>query len=216
MKMREANIVARQAPEFDLSGGCLCLDFVNTVENRASGAPQELLTSYGDLVAWGQQAHVVMDEEAQRLLEEEQRRPKEASQVLVQAITVREVMFRIFSQVAEDASPVQSDLLILNNVLSKVMVQARLVPEADGFIWGWVNEEGVLDRVLWPVVRSAADVLTSEELHEVRVCAASDCSWLFLDTSKNQSRRWCNMKSCGNRAKARRHNERKKQSSQAS
>jgi predicted RNA-binding Zn ribbon-like protein len=134
----------------------------------------------------------------------------------VQAITVREVMFRIFSQVAEDASPVQSDLLILNNVLSKVMVQARLVPEADGFIWGWVNEEGVLDRVLWPVVRSAADVLTSEELHEVRVCAASDCSWLFLDTSKNQSRRWCNMKSCGNRAKARRHNERKKQSSQAS
>jgi predicted RNA-binding Zn ribbon-like protein len=213
MKMRETNIVARQAPEFDLSGGRLCLDFANTLEDRPSDAPRELLNSYEDFISWGQQAQIVTDKEAHRLMEEAQRRPEEARQVLEQTLTVREAIYRIFSLVAEDASPEQSDLLILNDTLSKVMTQARIVPEADGFVWGWATEEGALDRVLWPVVRSAADILTSDELYEVRLCAANDCNWLFLDTSKNQSRRWCNMKSCGNRAKARRHNERKKQSS---
>ncbi|MBV9231978.1 MAG: ABATE domain-containing protein [Chloroflexi bacterium] len=214
--MREASVITRQAPEFDFSGGRLCLDFANTLEDRPSDAPRELLNSYQDFVSWGQQAHIVTEEEAQKLLEEAQRRPGEAAQVFEQAVTVREAMYRIFSLVAEDASPAPSDLLILNDVLSKAMAHARLIPEADGFAWGWAVEERALDRVLWPVVRSVADILTSDELHEVRVCAAGDCNWLFLDTSKNQSRRWCNMRSCGNRAKARRHNERKKQSSQAS
>jgi predicted RNA-binding Zn ribbon-like protein len=62
------------------------------------------------------------------------------------------------------------------------------------------------------VVKSAGDLLISGELDNVRVCSAPDCQWLFLDTSKNHSRRWCDMKGCGNRAKVRRHYERKKQS----
>jgi len=79
------------------------------------------------------------------------------------------------------------------------------------FAWGWDFYQAALDDIIWPVVRSAADLLTSDTLPMLRICAADDCQWLFMDTSKNQTRRWCNMKSCGNRAKARRHIERKKQ-----
>jgi len=67
-----------------------------------------------------------------------------------------------------------------------------------------------LERINWLIVRSAADLLTSDKLHDVRACSAEDCRWLFLDISKNHSRRWCDMETCGNQAKARRHYRRKK------
>jgi predicted RNA-binding Zn ribbon-like protein len=74
--------------------------------------------------------------------------------------------------------------------------------------WRWAGDaesEPALDRVLWPVARSAAELLTSDDLAAVRECAAPDCRWLFLDRSRNRSRRWCAMATCGNRSKARRH-----------
>lgn len=73
------------------------------------------------------------------------------------------------------------------------------------FVWGWDDAAPALDRPLWPVARSLAELLTSDELPRVRECAADNCAWLFIDTSKNRSRRWCDMAVCGNRAKARRH-----------
>src|ERR687888_470126 len=70
--------------------------------------------------------------------------------------------------------------------------------------WSWADAAVRLDAPLWPLVRLAAELLVGPELERVRECAAGDCRWLFLDTSKNRSRRWCDMKSCGNRAKVRR------------
>jgi predicted RNA-binding Zn ribbon-like protein len=107
--------------------------------------------------------------------------------------------------VVEEAAPEESDLWILDEVLSQGMVQARILAEGNGFRWGWSDKGEALESVLWVVARSTADLLTSELRHAVRICGAQDCGWLFLDTSKNHSRRWCNMKSCGNRAKARRY-----------
>ncbi|MBI4413448.1 MAG: CGNR zinc finger domain-containing protein, partial [candidate division NC10 bacterium] len=78
------------------------------------------------------------------------------------------------------------------------------------FAWRWTGDGQRLDRMLWAVTRSAADLLTSGELAAVRECEAETCAWLFMDRSRNRSRRWCDMKACGNRAKARRHYERKK------
>jgi predicted RNA-binding Zn ribbon-like protein len=78
------------------------------------------------------------------------------------------------------------------------------------FVWEWINMDQYLDSVLWAVARSAAELLLSDELQHLRICAADNCAWLFLDRTKNQRRRWCDMKVCGNRVKARRHYERVK------
>ena len=208
------NVIQTQI--FDLTGGLLCLDFANTVDDRTEVHPQELLNSYNDLVSWSEQAHVLTEQEAQRLLEKAARRPSEASRVLKRAVAIREAIFRIFKAVAEDASPEDEDLVSLSAAVADAQNHAQIVLKANGFIWNWAGNAGDLDRMLWPVVRSAADFLTSDELDTVRVCASDSCNWLFLDTSKNHSRRWCNMKSCGNREKARRFYSQKKSSSTVS
>jgi len=196
--------------EFDFSGNCLCLDFANTLEDRASDVPRELLSTYGDLIAWAEQAQIVSAGQAQELLAEAERQKGKAEQILQRARDWREALYRIFFTLAEGEDPQGADLRLLNAALGEAMVHARIMPAGDGFAWRWDMEKNTLDWPLWPVVRSAADTLTSEAVHAVRVCAADDCNWLFLDTSKNRSRRWCDMKTCGNRAKARKHHERKK------
>ena len=199
-----------QTPIFEFTGNWLCLDFANTMSDRPSDSPQELLNSYNDLVSWAVQAHIVTENEAEQLRNEAVSRPAEASAVLKRAIDLREAIYRIFSALGNDSSAEEADLVILNGALSEGMAHAHLVPKANVFSWDWSGKEDALERILWLVARSAADLLVSEELDTVRVCASEDCQWLFLDTSKNKSRRWCDMKSCGNRAKARRHYQRKK------
>ncbi len=208
------NVIQEQI--FELTGGLLCLDFANTVEDRPDVHPRDLLSSYNDLVSWGKQAHVLTEQEAQQLLEEARRRPVEASGVLQRAVAIREAIFRILKSVVKDTLPEEVDLIMLSAAVADTQNHARIVSKAGGFSWDWIGDENTLDRMLWPVVRSAADLLTSDELEDVRVCASDTCNWLFLDTSKNHSRRWCDMKSCGNRAKARRFYGRKKSSSSVS
>ena len=200
-----------QTSLFEFTGNHLCLDFTNTVQDRFT-SPRELLNSYNDLVLWSQEAQILTEGEAWHLREEANSRRKEAGVVLQRAIDLREALYRIFLAVARGSSPEKSELSTLNTEFSEAMHRACIVPEKDSFTLDWTDKEKALDRMLWTIARSAADLLTSEGLHDVRVCAADDCRWLFLDTSKNHSRRWCDMKSCGNRAKARKHYTQKKQS----
>ncbi len=195
---------------FDFSGNGLCLDFANTLEDRASDAPRELLTTYDDLIEWAKQAQIVTGEQARELLAEAESHKGKAEKVLLRARDWREALYRIFFTLANCEEPQGTDLHLLNAALAEAMVHARIMAAGHGFTWRWDMGPSVLDWPLWPVIRSAADILTSEEVHAVRACAADDCNWLFLDTSKNRSRRWCNMKTCGNRAKARKHHERAK------
>ena len=150
------------------------------------------------------------------MLEKAMQRPSEATRVLKRAIEVREAIFRIFKAVAEEVSPEDGDLVTLSAMVAEAQNHAQLVPGTQGFLWDWAGKPDDLDCMLWPVVRSASDFLTSDDLDMVRVCASDSCNWLFIDTSKNHSRRWCNMKSCGNREKARRFYTRKKGSSAGS
>ena len=195
---------------FEFKGGRLCLDFANTVGGRRAH-PTEFLNRYADLVAWGRQAGVLSDGEARRLMRLAAQRPADAARTLADAIALREALYRVFSSAAGGPA-VAADLEILNSALRRAMSHLRIVPGAREFAWTWDAEEGALDRVLWSVVRSAADLLASDEVLRVARCAAQDCDWLFLDTSRNRSRRWCDMRDCGNRAKARRHYARKKAS----
>jgi predicted RNA-binding Zn ribbon-like protein len=188
----------------------VCLDFANTLDDRLTGHPHERLNGYADLVSWSQQSGILAKEAARGLAQEAARRPAEAAMALGRAIALREALYRIFSAVAGRRSVRPADLEPLNAVLGEALAALRIVRTAAGFAWGWSGDIGGLDRLLWPIAQSAAGLLTSAELRLVRECAAPSCGWLFLDTSRNHSRRWCDMKACGNRAKARRHYERKK------
>lgn len=192
------------ASMFDFSGNYLCLDFTNTLHDRST-TPRELLNKYDDLVQWGQEADILSEVEGTQLRAEATRHPEEAERTRQQAITLREAMYRIFYARLHDALPEESDLATLNAMLAHAMTKASIHSNENGFAWDWSSDDVELERIYWPIARSAAELLTAEELELVRMCAAEDCGWLFLDTSKNHTRRWCDMKSCGNRAKARKH-----------
>jgi predicted RNA-binding Zn ribbon-like protein len=90
-----------------------------------------------------------------------------------------------------------------------------IAPSGGGFAWEWYEVDGALDLPVWIVARSAADLLMSADLTRVRKCASEKCDWLFLDASRNRSRRWCDMAVCGNRAKARRNYARRRDTAAA-
>ena len=194
-----------------LLGGRLCLDFANTVDSRMDKHSDDFLTDYSDLVRWGRHVGALTDDEEQNLLREAERHPTEASATFERAIILREVIYRVFSEIARGTVPQTDDIEALRSALTEVMVHARITSTPDGFAWDWVKREDAFDRMLWPVVRSAIELLTSEEVKKVKECpGVGDCGWLFLDTSKNGSRQWCSMEDCGSRAKMRRQYARKR------
>jgi predicted RNA-binding Zn ribbon-like protein len=213
MAKNEADVEQAAKPEytFDFSAGRLCLDFVNTAGGTRA-KPKEHLNAYPDLVAWGRQAGLLSDQEAQRLARGARRCPDDAAQTLADAVQLRETMFRIFTTAADSKPQRPEDMQLLNATLARALAQVRLDTTAEGCVRVWAGDGDQLDRMLWPVLRSAMDVLTSaEERGRIHKCESPSCDWLFLDASRNHSRRWCDMKSCGNRAKARRYYERHKE-----
>src|SRR6185503_514632 len=199
------DVTARSADyEFDLSGGRLCLDFANTIGWRGRDEPNEHLGSYGDFVAWAEQAGAVAPREARALLRRAAAKPADAREALAGAIELREALYRVFAAIAAGRSPRAPDLAILNAAVPAAFERSRLVASKNGFTLDAQRDGADLASPLTPVVRSAIDLLTSPDLDRVRTCAAAACAWLFLDTTKNRARRWCDMKTCGNREKVRR------------
>jgi len=189
----------------NLVGGRLCLDFANTVDRHRPEIEAECLTSYRALVAWGEHAGAIRQEVASHLLTAERKSPAVGKEALRRAVELREGIFRLLLAAIERRAPPASDLCLLNVVLSQALSRLRLNPLPDDLALDWPKEDIPLERVLWPVARSAAEVLSSpDDLSRLHQCAAEDCAWLFLDQSRNRSRRWCDMANCGNRAKARR------------
>ncbi len=188
---------------FELTGGDLCLDFANTVDARPSQERRELLADYDDLIRWSVQAGIITAQTAKRLRKMATQKRRQASAALRRARLLREAIFEVFNASAQGVSPPTSALDTLNEHIAAAFSRLRIGRSEGSFQWEWEGEDA-LDRMLWPVARSAADLLTSDRLKRVRVCSAAECDWLFLDQSKNSSRRWCDMTVCGNRAKARR------------
>jgi predicted RNA-binding Zn ribbon-like protein len=192
---------------FNFVSNRLCLDFSNTLHDRNTETPRDHFNTYADLVWWSKEANILGAEETQLLLEEAQRHPEEAALVLRDAVALREAIYRIFAALVGENSPEDADLQILNTAYAEAMGRACIVQKGDIFSWDWKGKETALERMLWDIIRSAAELLVSQDLPLVRECASEDCGWLFLDSSKNHSRRWCDMKGCGNRAKVGRHYE---------
>ena len=194
--------------ELRLIGGRLCLDFANTFSSRHALFRRDYLIGYDDLLDWGRYTGAIDLALAGQLSDEAARWPEVAAATIQRARALREAIYHVFTATSRGASPSPPDLDILNTALATAQSRLRLRPEPDGWTWTWLDDDPpALDRVLWPVMRSAADLLTSPDIGRVRACPgeAGGCGWLFLDTSKGNQRRWCQMRDCGNRAKVRRY-----------
>lgn len=189
--------------EVDLSSGALCLDFVNTLPDRPC-CQKERLTDFLRLLTWAKQAGLLSTQEAKQLARRARNDPGEVSQELDEAIDFRECLYRIFSTLAAGGCVARDDLGLLNRRITMAYSQLRVKEGECGFEWAYPEGQGFLDSVLRPIARSAAELLTSADIELIRECGADTCSWLFIDRSRTKRRRWCDMKTCGNRAKAKR------------
>jgi predicted RNA-binding Zn ribbon-like protein len=194
----------------ELLGRKLCLDFINTLSWRGRQEPDELLNTYRDLVVWSRHINILADKDVEMLTRKAERHPSEAKKAISSAIELREAIYSIFSSMVEGTALPKKDLATFNNYLSRAMMSSQIIETEDGFSLETRRDKNKLDWMLNPVVRSAAELLVSDEARKVKECGDNACGWLFLDSSRNQSRRWCAMKDCGNRAKARRFYKRKK------
>jgi predicted RNA-binding Zn ribbon-like protein len=186
-----------------------CLSFVNTRSGRATDNPTETLVSFDALLTWAREKGVLKAADAERMAARAKRRREEAERVLAHACELRELLHDAFAATSEGRPPAAATLDELSAQLSAWYRHGRLVPGEQALQWAYAGSDD-LDRVLWEVARSASRLLTSPLLPRVRSCAANACGWWFLDDTKNASRRWCDMKVCGNREKLRRFRERQR------
>lgn len=191
-----------------LVGGRPCLDFINT-EGLERNGPPERLPSYEALVQWSVLVGVIDQAAADRLIRGATRSGSAAANVLERAVELREAMYRIFAATIDGTTPTKADRTILDVELGRALAHLRAVPADQKWDWQFVDGDE-LDSILWPLTRDAADLLTSRDIDRMRECSGTNCAWLFVDQSRNRSRRWCDMAECGNRSKARRFYRRQK------
>ncbi|MBZ5654920.1 MAG: CGNR zinc finger domain-containing protein [Acidobacteriia bacterium] len=190
--------------KFQIIAGDICLDFINTLDNRPDPArQQELLNSYEDLADWAMQAGAISAIQRASLLRMAKDRPQAARIALRNAIHLRECLYRLVTDLLERRRPAEADLRTFSGYLGEALsyLQLRSVPE--GYRLQWTEDPLRLEFILWSIAKSASGLLTSVDSQLIRHCDAETCRWFFVDHSKNHTRRWCDMKVCGNRAKAR-------------
>jgi predicted RNA-binding Zn ribbon-like protein len=188
--------------DFQLVAGHVALDFANTLDHRYDPAKRlELLSSYERFLAFAGQSGILTPVQVRQLLGETSEAA--ATEALAQIVDLREAVHFLFLSVATGDAPPRDALDTLNRWLAEASAARTLAWEKGQFAWR-SQTMGTVVAPLYPVIFAAADLLTSPDLAFVRECSAESCRWLFLDRSKNHSRRWCDMKICGNRAKAQR------------
>lgn len=207
---KTAVVTASQASMVDLIAGVLCLDFANTVEPRRlprhGGSAQEYLLNYADVIAWSEHAGILRAHEAQELRVQAEQHSDVARSTFEDIIYFRETIYRVFLAIAHTQAPATVDLDILSRAHGQAMRQAQLRSTFSGFELVWIGDTTDLERPLWPIARSAVELLLEGDLQRVKDCPSGEdgCGWLFYDRSKNNSRRWCSMRGCGIPAKERR------------
>jgi predicted RNA-binding Zn ribbon-like protein len=189
---------------FDLVAGHAALDLVNTLDwrFREQGA-EELLNSYGDLLRFAEQSKILTVGQVRRL-----RRSVSATtglRVLESCTEFREALAEIFYSKLVGRSPSSTPCKTVERYFNAARQEQKLNwKQSPRLEWEWRTLESDATFPLLALAMSASDLMTSEAVDRVRACDNTECRWLFLDTSKNHTRRWCDMKLCGNRMKARR------------
>jgi predicted RNA-binding Zn ribbon-like protein len=193
----------------DLVAGRLCLDFLNTVDPRHGDQRTDYLVDFDAILTWCDRADVALPRSVSWLRRRAADRPAEARAAHDRAIDMRESLYEVVSATATDHAVRRRSLEAVNQALGEAIGRRVLVPDERGGVReGW-RPADALDQVLWPIAIDAWDLLTEPELDRVRECpGGGDCGWMFLDTSRSGTRRWCDMRTCGNRSKVRAHYER--------
>ena len=203
----------RRPPRFELIGGPVCLDFVNTLDDRYSNEPKELLKGYIDLARFAEDAGILTEQQVDRLFARSMESPEPAQRALTAAIQMREAMYEVLWALVKKKPVPPAALTLLNQYVQSAAQHMNLMPGRGRFEWQFDSVPNNFEAPLWPIARSAAELLASDSVEYVRACASKTCEWLFLDESKNHRRRWCDMTKCGNRAKVKRFYTRKKKAS---
>ena len=180
--------------DFQFIAGDLALDFVNTVGDRL-GAPNERLRTSADLTRWARAAGLVASRQSVRV----------GDRGLAALRRAREQLYGIFRAIALGGRPSAAHIAALNGMVARVARKHRLVSRRGIIDWEWRAPAHDPAHVLGPVLASACALLVSPASEMIRECEGEECGWLFLDRSHAGARRWCSMRDCGNRAKARRH-----------
>jgi len=198
VRMTHARLVP--APREDL-----CLEFANTRFWRGSEQPTEALRSFSDVVVWCEAAKLLDRTSAAGFERWGARSKDEAAALFDETIAGRETIYRLFSATASGRAVLTADVDVLNRLLGQAPGRASVVIAEAANMWRLPPATATSASLLAPVLWSAGDLLVGDRLARVRLCANEKCRWLFLDDSKSGTRRWCSMRSCGNRAKAHRH-----------
>lgn len=202
--------IPRADHDVEFVGGSLALDFANTLGGMHSAPSHEHLVEYRDLVEFGRLAGSLSPAHARRLLDEATHQPARAVAVLRRSTALREAIWRAFDAIAKNERADPSDLATIHEHELAALGHVRLQQSGPGVSYEW-SDELLLDRPVWAIARSAGDLLRSnDDLRRVRECGSATCEWLFIDKSRNHSRRWCDMNDCGNVAKVRRFRQRQR------
>jgi predicted RNA-binding Zn ribbon-like protein len=183
----------------------LCLGYVNTMMWRGSDPPTETLHDVGELLGWLEKSAGMGAASLQPLRAWAREHPKKAAGLFEESIALREALFRMFSAVAAGEPVRDADFTTLREAVAEAPVR-RQIARADGsYAWRLEPLRPSVSELLVPVLWSAGDLMLKAGERRIRRCANDKCLWLFVDASKSGTRRWCDMTSCGNRAKAQRH-----------
>jgi predicted RNA-binding Zn ribbon-like protein len=196
----------RFAPDapFRYVGGDPSLDFVNTADWTERGLERDRFTVYERLIEWGRGAGVLGQAEGRRLGQLAGAHVRRSAAALDSARHVRDVLHDVFASVAA-GRPSVAGVEELNTLIADTATHLRLVRGAGGRLTrGWGGLGDSLESLLWPVIWSATELLSSGDVEKLRLCGGHDCGWFYVDRSRNGLRRWCEMSVCGTAEKNRR------------
>jgi predicted RNA-binding Zn ribbon-like protein len=183
----------------------LCLSYVNTLCWRGVALPVESLHDLAGLLGWLEVSACLDGAAARGCRRWAASQPERAALIFTEAIALREALYRMFAALAAGKSAGRRDRALLQRALAAAPPRRLLVAAAGGYAWRIARPQPSVAHLLGPVLWSAADLLVAGDRQRLRQCANDKCRWLFLDRSRNATRRWCDMAACGNRAKAHRH-----------
>ncbi len=202
-------------PPFVFVGERLWLDFINTDDVRR-GARVDVLRDFEQLIRWLEATSVLDGERAGGIRRRALQQPAGATASLADARRIRASLRALAERGAQVTDVRVNALGEINRVLGRSAGTRRVEAREDGsFVRSFVPVGDAFAGLMIPVVESAADALVTGELVRVRRCADARCLHVFFDSTKNGRRRWCDMSTCGNRAKAARHRRRVTESSVA-
>lgn len=187
-------------------GGILCLDFINTIDNRKKKEAHDYLTGFKTLLEWYGYTGILSPKIIHTLERLAKDYPQKAMVVFEKSRQLRELLHQLFLAVISGKNPAPADLVLFNTYIGEAYSNIEM---------GWLAGKAklqfnapALEQVYWWPVKSAVELYTSGNTGRVKECPA--CGWLFLDQSRNGSRKWCSMSTCGDVDKVTRNYQRTK------